>query len=88
MSEENNKREDEDQPRGESKKEQTGQGSASTAKPAQAKDDVQAYGEPSDGSGGTLRSQNAPMTQPSEPASASTVDGEPSDGSGGTSRGT
>jgi hypothetical protein len=53
MAEENNKQEKEDQPRNESKSQPTGQGSSSAAKPAQDEDDVQAYGEPSDGSGGT-----------------------------------
>ena len=53
MSEERNKRENEDQPRSESKSQPTGQGPSSAAKPAQDEDEVQAYGEPSDGSGGT-----------------------------------
>ena len=53
MSEENKKQEKEDQPRSESKTQPTGQGSASAVKSAKDEDDVQAYGEPSDGSGGT-----------------------------------
>lgn len=100
MSEENDKRDNEDQPKSESKSQPTGQGSASAASPAMNEDDVQAYGEPSDGSGGTRESQMDSPSQPTKPASSPTsaksaededdvqAYGEPSDGSGGTNSGT
>ena len=96
MSEENNKQENEGQPRNESKTQPTGQGSASAAKPAKGEDDVQAYGEPSDGSGGTLDLTTKPTKPASSPTSVKSAGdeddvqayGEPSDGSGGTNSGT
>jgi hypothetical protein len=100
MAEENRKQENEDQSQKERDKGQPATtGSAAGAKPAQDKDDVQAYGEPSDGSGGTVKASSTPKMQSTESRSDKTAKedhdeddvqayGEPSDGSGGTNSGT
>lgn len=56
MADENRKQENEDQSQNERDKGQpASSGSAAGASPAKGEDDVQAYGEPSDGSGGTSK---------------------------------